>query len=327
MRRREFLGLIRGAAAVWPMTAGAQQTTMPTIGYLDARSIESVVDRLSGFRQGLKESGYVDGENVAILYRSAENQLDRLEDLATDLVRRNVAVIAAAGAPAAFAAKRATTRIPIVLLIAAGTPSLGLSGILPRPDGNVTGINIFNAELAAKRLELLRELVPRTGRVAVLVNRADLELTEIQLKDVEAATRTVGLQTKVFNADSNAEIDAAFEAINREQSDAVLVTTSPFFYGRRVQLAQLAAFHRIPAVYALRDYAEAGGLMSYGSDVVDAYRQVGIYTGRLLRGAKPAELQFVQQSKFELIINAQTARMLRLTLPVTLLARADDVIE
>jgi putative ABC transport system substrate-binding protein len=326
MKRREFLGLVGGVAADWPVTARAQQAPVPTIGYLDARSAESVVDRLRGFRQGLKESGYVDGENVAILYRWAENQLDGLEDLATDLVRRNVAVIVAAGAAAAFAAKRATTERPIVFLIGADPASSGMVGI-SQPDSNVTGIYIFSAQLAAKRLDLLRELVPRTVRVAVLINRADLTLREVQLEEVEAATRSMGLQSKAFNADSYAEIDTAFADIGHEQSDAVLITTNPFFHTRRVQLAQLAAFYRIPAVYPLRDYAEAGGLMSYGPDPVDGYRQAGIYAGRLLRGAKPAELPVLRVSKFELVVNAQTARMLHLAVPSTLLAQADDVIE
>jgi putative ABC transport system substrate-binding protein len=249
-----------------------------------------------------------------------------LQELVTDLVRRRVAMIATAGPAPTFAVKAASTTIPIVFLVGDDPVRLGLVTSLSRPGGNMTGINLLNAELAAKRLELLRELVPRATRVAVVVNPADV-LTETQLKDVEAAARTMGVQIQVFNADSSAEINTAFEAIGRERPDAIFVGTTPFLNGRRVQLAQLAAFHRLPATYALRDYVEAGGLMSYGSDIVDGYRQVGVYTGRILKGAKPADLPVVQSTKFELIINSQTARMLSLRVPPTLLARADEVIE
>jgi putative tryptophan/tyrosine transport system substrate-binding protein len=326
MRRRTFITLFGGATVAWPLAARAQQPVMPVIGYLDSRSPEGVADRLRGFRQGLKESGYVENENVTIVYRWAENRPDRLQELVTDLVRRRVAMIATAGPAPTFAVKAASTTIPIVFLVGDDPMRLGLVTSLSRPGGNMTGINLLNAELAAKRLELLRELVPRATRVAVVVNPADV-LTETQLKDVEAAARTMGVQIQVFNADSSAEINTAFEAIGRERPDAIFVVTTPFLNGRRVQLAQLAAFHRLPATYALRDYVEAGGLMSYGSDIVDGYRQVGVYTGRILKGAKPADLPVVQSTKFELIINSQTARMLSLTVPPTLLARADEVIE
>jgi putative tryptophan/tyrosine transport system substrate-binding protein len=326
MKRRDFITLLGGVAAAWPLAAPAQQPVMPVIGYLDSRSPEGVADRLRGFRQGLKESGYVENENVTIVYRWAENRPDRLQELVTDLVRRRVAMIATAGPAPTFAVKAASTTIPIVFLVGDDPVRLGLVTSLSRPGGNMTGINLLNAELAAKRLELLRELVPRATRVAVVVNPADV-LTETQLKDVEAAARTMGVQIQVFNADSSAEINTAFEAIGRERPDAIFVGTTPFLNGRRVQLAQLAAFHRLPATYALRDYVEAGGLMSYGSDIVDGYRQVGVYTGRILKGAKPADLPVVQSTKFELIINSQTARMLSLTVPPTLLARADEVIE
>jgi putative ABC transport system substrate-binding protein len=326
MKRRTFITLFGGATVAWPLAARAQQPVMPVIGYLDSRSPEGVADRLRGFRQGLKESGYVENENVTIVYRWAENRPDRLQELVTDLVRRRVAMIATAGPAPTFAVKAASTTIPIVFLVGDDPVRLGLVTSLSRPGGNMTGINLLNAELAAKRLELLRELVPRATRVAVVVNPADV-LTETQLKDVEAAARTMGVQIQVFNADSSAEINTAFEAIGRERPDAIFVGTTPFLNGRRVQLAQLAAFHRLPATYALRDYVEAGGLMSYGSDIVDGYRQVGVYTGRILKGAKPADLPVVQSTKFELIINSQTARMLSLTVPPTLLARADEVIE
>jgi putative ABC transport system substrate-binding protein len=327
MRRREFLGVLGGAAIAWPVAARAQQPTMPVVGFLDSRSPDALTDRLRGFRQGLKESGYLEGENVAIAYRFAENQADRLPELAADLVRRQVAVIATGGPPATFAAKAATAIIPTVFVIADDPVRLGFVASLSRPGGNMTGINAFNSEVAAKRLELLRDLVPRATRVAVLVNSADATMTETQLRDVDTAARAMALQIQTRNANTSAEIDAAFEAFGRERPDAVFVATTPFLNGRRVQLAQLAAFHRLPATYALRDYVEAGGLMSYGSNIVDGFRQVGVYAGRILKGAKPADLPVVQANKFELVINAQTARMLGLVVPPSLLAIADEVIE
>jgi putative tryptophan/tyrosine transport system substrate-binding protein len=327
MKRREFITLLGGAAAAWPLAARAQQPAMPVIGYLDLRSPEAVANRLPGFRQGLKESGYIENENVVIAYRWAENQPHRLQELAADLVRRGVAVIVTAGPPPTFAAKAATTTIPIVFLVGDDPVRLGLVASLARPGGNMTGINIFNVELAAKRLELLRELVPRAARIALLVNPADVAITETQVKEVRAAARAIGLQIQVFNADSSPEIDAAFETISRERPDAIFVGVSTFLNGRRVQLAQLSAFHRLPAIYAVRDYAEVGGLMSYGSDNIDGFRQAGVYTGRILKGAKPADLPVVQSSKFELVINASTARMLGLTVPNKLLVAADEVIE
>jgi ABC-type uncharacterized transport system substrate-binding protein len=327
MRRRDFITLLGATGAAWPLTSHAQQPAMPVVGFLNSASPDAITDRLRGFRQGLKDTGYIEGENVAIAYRFAENQIDRLPALAAELVRRQVRVVATGGPPATFAAKAATTEIPIVFLVNDDPVRLSLVTSLSRPGGNMTGINIFNSELAAKRLELLRELVPRAARVAVLVNPADAMITETQLKEVEAAARAMGLQIKVLNADTILEINAAFETIGRERPDAVFVSTTPFMNGRRVQLAQLAAFHHLPATYALRDYAEAGGLMSYGSNIVDGYRQVGAYAGHILKGAKPADLPVVQASKFELVINAQTARMLGLTVPPTLLAIADEVIE
>jgi putative ABC transport system substrate-binding protein len=264
---------------------------------------------------------------VAIVYRFAENQNDRLPALAAELVSRHVAVIVTGGLPPTFAAKAATTTIPIVFLIGEDPVRLGIVTSFSRPDGNITGINNFTNELAAKRLELLRELVPQAARVAVLVNPANVAGTETPLKDVEAAARAIGLQIQIHNANTSDEIDAAFETMSRERPDAVFVTTSTFFNGRRVQLAQLAAFHRLPASYGLRENVEAGGLMSYGTNIVDGYRQVGIYTGRILNGAKPADLPVVQPSKIELVINARTARMLGITVPDKLLVAADDVIE
>jgi putative tryptophan/tyrosine transport system substrate-binding protein len=264
---------------------------------------------------------------LAIVYRWAENRDDRLPELATDLARRQVAAIVASGLPAALAAKAATTSIPILFSVGDDPVRLGLVTSLSRPNGNITGINVLNAEIAAKRLELLRELLPGANRIAVLLNPAYGTQTETQMKDVSAAARAVGLQIQVFNADTIAEIDAAFETMGHSRPDAVFVSASAFLNGRRFQLTQLAAFHRLPATYADRGYTEVGGLMSYGSDNTDAYRQVGAYAGRILKGVKLADLPVVQANKLELIINAQTARMLGLTVPPSLLARADEVIE
>jgi len=327
MMRREFITLLGGAAAAWPMVAQAQQAAMPVIGFLETRSPETITERLRAFRQGLKETGYVEGENVAIDYRWAENRIDRLPELAADLVRRQVAVIAALGGPAVvLAAKAATTTIPIVFAINEDPVRLGFVASLARPGGNLTGINFLNAELGAKRLELLRELVPAAMRLAVLVNPSTGNI-DVALKDVELAARAIGLQSQVFNASANREIDAAFTAFARERPDALFVAPDPFFQGRRVQLVNLASRHAIPATYSTRDYAEAGGLMSYGANISNAYRQVGSYVGRILKGAKPADVPVVQSSKFELVVNNQTARMLDLTVPPSVLAIADEVIE
>ena len=326
IKRRDLITLLGGAAAL-PLAARAQQPAMPVIGFLGTGSPEVLADRLRAFRQGLSEAGYVEAENVAIVYRFAENQTDRLPELAADLVRRKVAVIATGGPPATFAAQAATASIPITFLVADDPVRLGLATSLSRPGSNMTGLNVFNAEVAAKRLELLRDLVPGVARIAVLANAADATMMETQLRDVDTAARAMALHMQTLKADTSGEIDAAFKTFGRERPDAVFVTTSPFLNGRRIQLAQLAAFHHLPATYALRDYAEAGGLMSYGSNIVDGYRQVGIYVGRVLKGAKPTDLPIVQASKFELVINMQTARMLDIVVPPTLLAIADEVIE
>jgi putative ABC transport system substrate-binding protein len=327
MKRRKFITLLGGAAA-WPLTARAQQPAMPAIGFLNTQSPDPIENLLRAFRQGLRDTGYVDGENVAIAYRFAENQPDRLPELAADLVRRRVAVIVTGGGPpSAFAAKAATTTIPIVFTINEDPVKLDLVTSLARPSGNLTGVNFFNAELAAKRLDLLRELVPGVARVAVLVNPANVTTEASTLRDVEVAARTIGVQLKILNASTGAEINAAFATLARERADALFVAGDPFFFIRRVQVANLAARDRMPASSSNRELAEAGLLMSYGTKVADAYRQAGVYAGRIVKGAKPAELPVVQSTKFELVINHESARMLGLTVPDKLLAAADEVIE
>jgi putative ABC transport system substrate-binding protein len=327
MRRREFITLVGGGAAAWPLAARAQQPAMPVVGFLDARSPEAVRERLRAFRQGLKDNGYVEGDNVTIVYRWAENKMERLPELAAELVRRQVAVIATAGDQVAPVAKATTTTTPIVFIVSQDPVRLGLVANLARPGGNVTGINFFSGELSGKRFGLLRELVPGAARVAVLVNPANAAASEAAETDVEAAARALGLQVRVLNASTSGEIDAAFAILARERYDALSVSSDAFFSSRRVQLVNLTVRHAIPAAFAQREFAEVGGLMSYGSDIVDVWRQSGVYVARVLRGAKPADLPVVQSAKFELVINAQTARMLGLTVPPSLLAIADEVIE
>jgi putative tryptophan/tyrosine transport system substrate-binding protein len=323
MKRREFITLLGGTAA-WPLTARAQHAT-PVIGFLHSASFGAFAERLRAFRQGLKETGYVESEDVVIEYRFAENQTDRLPMLANELVRRSVAAIVAAGG-AEFAAKAATATIPIVFYVAEDPVGTGLVASLARPGGNLTGVNFFASELAAKRLELLRELVPGAARVAVLVNPTGPAATTT-LRNVEIAARTIGLQLQVFQASNSREINAAFATFVRERPDALFVAPDPFFTVRRSQLVNLAAHHSIPAAYSVRQYPEIGGLMSYGTSLTDAWRQVGVYAGRILKGARPADLPVIQASTFELVINAETARMLGLTVPRSLLATADEVIE
>jgi putative ABC transport system substrate-binding protein len=327
MRRREFITLLSGAVATWPHAARAQQPAMPVIGYLDSRFPEAVENRLRGFRAGLKDAGYIEGENITIVYRWAYDRTDRLPLLAADLASRSVAAIITAGIPSASAAKAATTTIPIIFIVGSDPVQLGLAASLSRPGGNLTGIDIFTSELAAKRLAVLRDVLPQATRLGVLVNPADAGATDAQLKDIDTAARTMGVQIKVHNADTSAEIDAAFEAMGRDRPDAVFAGSTAFLNGRRVQLAQLSAFYRLPAIYALRDFVEVGGLISYGSDIIDSFRQAGRYAGRVLKGAKPAELPIVKADKFELVINAQTARMLGLNVPSSLLTIADEVID
>jgi putative tryptophan/tyrosine transport system substrate-binding protein len=301
---------------------------MPVIGVLHSQSADAFREPLRGFRQGLKDAGYVEGENVAIEYRFADNQMDRLPELAAELVRRRVAVIATGGGPVpAFAAKGATATIPIVFTIGDDPVRLGLVASLARPGGNVTGVSFLVTELSAKRLELLRELVPAVTRIAVLVNPAEATNTEAILKDVETAARVMGLAIKQLNASTSGEINAAFATLARERPDAIFVATDAFFTARRVQLALLAMLHRIPVIYPIRPFTEAGGLMSYGTSLTDTYHQAGVYAGRILKGAKPVDLPVARSTKFELVINAETARMLGLTVPPSLLATTDEVIE
>jgi putative ABC transport system substrate-binding protein len=327
MIRREFITLLGGAAAAWPVE-GRAQSAMPVIGFLDPRSPELLADRLREFRRGLKETGYVEGENVSIVYRWAENDFDRLSTLAAELVRRPVAVITASGGPGvAVAAKVASTTTPIVFGVGEDPVRLGLVASLARPGGNLTGVNFLNVELTPKRLELLRELVPGAARVAVLVNPANPAAAQGTLRDLETAARGIGIEVQVSNARTSREIDAVFAAAARERIDALLVGQDPFFSARRMQLANTAARHMLPVISAARDITEAGGLMSYGTNILDVYRQLGLYTGRILKGAKPVDLPVEQSAKFELVINAQTARMLGITVPQTLIVAADEVIE
>src|SRR5262245_60251159 len=326
IRRRDFITLLGGAAAAWPLGAHAQQ--MPVIGYLSPTSPAMLsVGRLSKFHQGLKETGYIESENVAIEYRWADGQFDRLPALAAELVRRQGTAIVTGANAATFAAKAATTTIPIVFTLAEDPVKLGLVASLNRPGGNATGINFVSGELAAKRLDLLRELVPAAARVAVLVNPADATATETTLPDVETAARAIGLQVQVFNAGTSQEIHTAFAAMVRERPDALFLGSDPFFTGRRVQLATLSARHAIPLLSQAREIVEVGGLMSYGANIADAFRQTGVYAGRVLKGEKPADLPVVQSSRFELVINLTTAKALGIDVPDRLLALADEVIE
>jgi putative ABC transport system substrate-binding protein len=328
MDRRQFITLIGGASAAVPISARAQQTATPVVGFLDGRPPDAMTSRLAAFRQGLKEIGFVEGENVKIEYRWADNQVDRLPNMAAELVRMQAAAIVTTGGPApALAAQAATKTIPVVFLVGEDPTRLGLVSSLTRPSGNLTGINLFANELEAKRLELLHRLVPGAARIAVLLNSYDARNTETTLREVGAAARSMGLQIDVINAGTVREIADGFAAIDQLRPDALFVASSAFLNIRRVQLAQLAAFHRLPAAYAFREAPEVGGLMSYGPSISSAYHQWGVYVGRVLKGTKPADLPVMQASKFELVINSTTARLLGLTVPSSLLAIADEVIE
>jgi putative ABC transport system substrate-binding protein len=324
LRRRDFIAGLGGAAA-WPLAAQAQQPRLPVIGFLDAGSAAERTEFVAAFRRGLADGGYVEGQNVTIEYRWAEGRYDRLPELAADLVRRRVSVIATPGATAAaLAAKAATATIPIAFGVGGDPVKLGLVTSLNRPGGNATGFNSFTIELVAKRMQLLRELVPAAKRIALLTNPTD-PANESALGDVEAAA--TGQQVLVFEAATGRAIDAAFERLAHEKVEALFVTGGVFFGARRVQLAILAARYAVPATYASRNFVEAGGLMSYGTNQADMYRQVGLYAAGLLKGAKPMDLPVMQATRFELVINLNTARALRLDVPPTLLAIADGVIE
>jgi putative tryptophan/tyrosine transport system substrate-binding protein len=326
LRRRQFITLLGGAAATWPLAARAQQAAMPVVGLLSPLALGSSEHVLHAFRRGLAESGRIEGQNVAIDYRLASGNA-RLPELAADLARRQVSVIAASGSVAAVASMTATQTIPIAFIAAEDPVKLGLVTSLARPGGNATGLNFFTAEVNAKRLGLLRELLPAARRVAMLMNPTNPINLSSTLAEVEQAARDLALQIQIVNASTSHEIDAAFAALSRERPDALFVAPDGFFTSRRVQLAALAARHAIPTSFSVREYVEAGGLMSYGASLTDAYRQLGVVTGRILKGTKPADSPVEQSTKFELVINAHIARMLGLTVPDTLLARADEVIE
>ncbi|TMJ85188.1 MAG: ABC transporter substrate-binding protein [Alphaproteobacteria bacterium] len=327
MRRRKLIAMLGGAAAAWPLAARAQQPALPVVGFLDNRSSDGMASRLAAFHKGLKEVGLVEGENVTIVYRWAEDRLDRLPEMASELARQATVIVTTGGPPAAFAAKAATTTVPIVFLVGEDPTRLGLVTSIARPSGNLTGINMLANELEAKRLQLLHQLVPQAQRVAVLVNPNSVINAETTLRDVEPAARTIGLQLQVLKASTAREIEEAFAWSEGQRPDALFVAATAFLNIRRVQLVQLAAFHRLAATFGQREAAEAGALMSYGPSILEGYRQWGIYAGRVLKGAKPGELPVLQSTKFELVINNTTARMFGLTVPPSLVAIADEVIE
>jgi putative tryptophan/tyrosine transport system substrate-binding protein len=326
VKRRDILALLGGAAVACPVGVRAQQQ-MPVIGYLSAGSPESDDFRLTAFRQGLNETGYVEGQNVAIEYRWAPGQYDQLPALAADLVRRQVTVIAAVGIPPTFAAKAATSTIPIAFLVGIDPIEFDLIASLNRPGGNITGVAILTAELAAKRLELLHELVPTAAVIALLVNPTDPAATESETRNLRDAVRSLGLQLHILPASTPNEIDSAFETLVELRAGALVVSTDPLFTNQRAQIVALAARHAVPAIYIWREFVEAGGLMSYGTDLTGSHRQAGIYTGKILKGAKPADLPVQEVVKVELVINLKTAKALGLTVPLPLSGRADEVIE
>jgi ABC-type uncharacterized transport system substrate-binding protein len=327
VRRRDFIKAITASAAVWPLASRAQQPALPVVGFVDAGWADASAARAAAFRKGLSENGYVEGQNVMVEYHWLEGRYERAPSVVADLVRRQVAVIAAPVTATALAAKAATTTIPIVFGVGDDPVQLGLVASLARPGGNVTGINMFVIEVVAKRLRFLHDLVPKATRVAVLVNPANASTAKATLRGVQEAAPSLGLQIQVVNATTISEIDAAFATLARERPDALFVAPDTFFTSRRVQLATLTARDKIPAVYGVRDIVAAGGLMSYGTDIVVMFRQLGVYTGSILKGAKPAELPVLQSDKFELVINVQTARALGIEVPRELLSLADDVIE
>ena len=327
MNRRQMIAALGGAAAL-PFAARAQQQAMPVVGFVNNGSADASADRVRAFRKGLSEAGYVEGQNVTVEYHWLEGQFDRLPSLMADLVRRHVAVIATpSGNYASQAAKAATTTIPIVFGVAEDPVRLGLVASLARPGGNATGMNTFVNELVAKRLGLLHELVPKAVRIAVLVDPANAPVAETTLRAIPDAARAIGLQIQILNASTSREIDAAFATFARERPDALFVASDTFFTSRRVQLATLATRYVVPMTSAVREINDAGGLMSYGTDLSDMFRQVGVYTGQIFKGAKPADLPVLQSGKFEFVINLQTARTLGIEVPNALLLVADEVIE
>ena len=326
MKRRSFITLLGGAAA-WPVVARAQQPTMPVVGFIRDGSAEANARNAAAFRKGLNETGYVEGQNVKVEYHWLEGQYDRLPALLGDLVRRQVAVIATPGTSLALAAKAATTTIPIVFGVGEDPVKLNLVASLARPGGNATGINFFATEVVAKRLRLLRELVPKVARIAVFINPGNPSVAATTIRDVQEAAPTIGLKTQIFNTATIGEINAAFATFASDRPDALFVGGDSFFYSRRGQFATLAARDRIPAAYGNRDAVLVGGLMSYGTDITDMFHQVGVYTGKILKGAKPADLPTLQSTRFEFVINIQTARALGIEVPPGLLAIADEVIE
>jgi len=327
MKRREFILALGGAAAAWPLAARAQQTAMPVVGFVEGRSAGASVRQAAAFRKALSETGYVEGQNVMVEYHWLDGQYDRLPALMADLVRRRVAVIVAFSNAPALAAKAATTTIPIVFGVGQDPVKMGLVASLARPGGNATGINFFNQEAVAKRLGLLHDLVPKAVRIAVLVNPANASATEATLPEIREAARGLGLDIAVLNASTNREIEAAFSTLVPDRADALFVAPDSFFTGRPVQFATLAAYHRVPAAYTQRAFVEVGGLMSYGTDITDMWRQVGVYTGQILKGVKPADLPVLQSTKFEFVINLQTARALGIEVPNSVQLLADEVIE
>jgi ABC-type uncharacterized transport system substrate-binding protein len=327
MRRRNFLAFV-GGAATWPLVARAQQRTLPVVGFVSGLAPEPSARNAAAFRTGVSESGYVEGQNVTVEYHWLEGHYDLLPSLMADLVRRHVAVIATPGStPAALAAKSATSEIPIIFGASEDPVKLGLVGSISQPGGNATGINWFASEVISKRFDLLHELVPTARRIGILLNPLNASTSEPTLKELERAARNSPLEIQVFNATKSSEIDAAFTGFEREHIEALFVGPDGLFYSRRVQLAMLAARYWLPASYPSREIVEIGGLMSYGASLSDMYWQVGVYCGRILKGEKPAQLPVLQSTKFEFVINLQTAKILGLDVSPTLLARADEVIE